>query len=323
MDPLSVVGASLRLTSSGVALTKTTAGWLGNLRFQRDRAKELGSLLGLGGQDGYSYRVGMLHPTLAHGTVHLDDQLAFGALAVGSLSRLTPMPWLRLEYVPCEPSDTIVTVGSAWPEGLTRLIFGYTARPGSEDLQYVGGVIDLPYRWAVSVNEVRSECFRYQPAGLICRRPNWGVVSMRQGFPQTLYPDLANDHFLVTDYLLITRLPNFLAEPDRGSALISLGGTHGVGTRSVELMAGDKRLIADLAHRVGTGKSKFFQVLLEASAIRHSPTHGSEAKRLRIVDFVPLQISDDQAAAARRTVASRFTDWVAEVSVRGERFAEG
>jgi hypothetical protein len=103
----------------------------------------------------------------------------------------------------------------------------------------------------------------------IHRAPNWFIRDTRSG--ELLKPaKRKEDNFLTSDFLLISILPNILDREsyDRGDKIQIFGGTHGVGTRAVELVCSDNSLIDQINGLAG--KLQYWQALLEIDEIDHS-----------------------------------------------------
>lgn len=316
MDP----GASAKFLPSAVKVSASLWSRIANRRVERHRRKEAEFLLGFGGLDNCSYRVAMSHPTLHRGSVHADDASAFAALAGPALAWALDSGWLSVETDICTDIEgDLVLVGSPGPESLSRLVFGYRRDVSApEGLIYVGDTLDLPYRWQEDISKIGSDCLRYQPNGRVTLRPNWSIVHTRGARERTLYPRLRNDGFLETDYLLVSRLPNFLTNRalSEGRTIVSVGGTHGIGTRAVSFVTQSEDFLTRIS-RYGTSRSLWFQALFEARSIVHNPNLGSRAKSLALVDFVPLRYGDEALGRAQKAVFDRYTAWATEAVDRG------
>lgn len=310
------VATSAKVVSAVATVSKSTWSWLGSYSLRRRASSALEEMLGIGLHTDTSFRVGLLHSTLERGLVHPDDAAAFAAVAGPSLAYAMNSDWLLLDEVAGRLEDNVVLIGSPGSEGLSRLIFGYE-ESSDQRLQFVGDVLDLPYHWEEDSTQVTGDCLRLQPDGRTSRRPNWPIISARERVPYR--PRTDNEGFLTSDYLLVSMLPNFLTIEgnERGRTILSVGGSHGVGTRAIERLLMDTKLMSELLTKYQDGKSPHFQALFEACSVVHSARSGSIAKRLSLMDYVPLFFNDDAIRIAHRSVTERFTDWMRETEGRG------
>ena len=156
--------------------------------------------------------------------------------------------------------------------------------------------------------------------GATTSRPNWPIIDSRNYRERSIYPETHNDGFLRTDYLLVTKIPNFLTPGSlAGKTIISFGGTHGVATRATSLLLNSPGLMKRLVDDYHDGRSPHFQALFKATSIIHEPRGGSHAKQLSLEALVPLSFDDVVLDESRRTVNARFTDWAG----RGHRAGSG
>lgn len=310
------VEASAKIVSAVASVAKSTWSWLGRYSMRRTATDALNELLGVGLRTDTCFRIGVLHSTLERGSVHPDDAAAFATIAGPSLAHAMQSDWLLLDEVAGDLESNVVVIGSPGSEGLSRLIFGYQ-ESSDHRLQYTGTTLDLPYRWEEDRAEVSASCLRMQPDGHTSRRPNWPIVDARHGL--SLRPRTNNEGFLTSDYLLVTKLPNFLTASgnERGRTILSVGGSHGVATRAVEHLFSQPELAAELLRRHHGAPAPHFQALFEARSVVHSARLGSTARRLVLVDYVPLTFTDQAIHLAHRAAAERFTDWMRETEGRG------
>ena len=283
--------------------------------------RNVAEMLGIDEGQGVSFRVGTSHPTLERGMVHPDDASAFRALAGPILSASILNGGLELEEtIRSSLNSNFVLIAAPSSETLSRLIFGYRQRRNGDDLIFEGSPLDLPFRWQEDFSGVRGHerCHRYNPGGATTSRPNWPIIDSRNYRERSIYPETHNDGFLRTDYLLVTKIPNFLTPGSlAGKTIISFGGTHGVATRATSLLLNSPGLMKRLVDDYHDGRSPHFQALFKATSIIHEPRGGSHAKQLSLEAFVPLSFDDVVLDESRRTVNARFTDWAAEATGRG------
>lgn len=107
---------------------------------------------------------------------------------------------------------------------------------------------------------------------------------------------------VANNYLLITKLPNFLLG---GSGnIVVFEGNNGIGTRAAELLIAPESLeqLQHVKSRVGT---KPFQAVFKATAPQRT-AQGDRFTKLSYYDCQDLDIRPDQFAAAREKVEARL-----------------
>lgn len=116
---------------------------------------------------------------------------------------------------------------------------------------------------------------------------------------------------LETDYLLVTRMRNFLTQKalDEGKYIVSFGGTHGTATRAIELLFSDERLLAEVAP-VLAGSPEAYQLLFRVSGMRHDPKRGTRANHMELVAAEPLDDYLDRWRSANQIVQRAFARWL-------------
>jgi hypothetical protein len=190
-------------------------------------------------------------------------------------------------------------------------VFGYAPQPGTaESLILQDSPVDVPYRLVLNYDEVpeRALACRYVDGRAVTRR-NWRVET-----DQAIYiPELGEDGWLRTDYMLITRLRNFLTADGfaQGHSIVSIGGTHGTGTRGLELLLGDDAILRAIGEVTRDRDCPSFQVLLRVSHIDHDVRRGSRATQLQLVGK-PILIGDEPQRwqTAQQAVRRSAAKWV-------------
>jgi len=147
------------------------------------------------------------------------------------------------------------------------------------------------------------------PGKGIVERPNWrieGSAGRSGGIPQT-----DSQGMLQTDYLLITRIRNFVSDAarDSGQFILSIGGAHGTATRAIACLLRDKSTLGAIAEGVG-GNAQNFQLLLLVSGLRHSPRSGTVGTKVQLVG-APELLGDtaERWRHARQTFLRNLADW--------------
>jgi hypothetical protein len=155
----------------------------------------------------------------------------------------------------------------------------------------------------------------------VAETKNWPIVDVQRGTQLvsdrrsltadelSALPPLASPsdraRLPTTNYLVLTRLPNFL-DSDFGTAgmkdstLLVVSGVNGVGTRAAELLPTQKGLQAleDLSRQVGVGQA--FQALFEAYDVEAAPGGTHRFRRIRYLCSHPLPSDPDSYEAAHR-----------------------
>jgi hypothetical protein len=86
----------------------------------------------------------------------------------------------------------------------------------------------------------------------------------------TLVPNLDEDSALQTDFLLITRLPNFV-DQSRLTSVVVIGGPHGIGTRALAKLRRSHTALSRIEESwKEAGKPSHYQVLLRIPGVVHS-----------------------------------------------------
>lgn len=268
----------------------------------------------LGPSSPRTFRLSSDHPTHPRLQAPSADLAALGVLIDPFLPMILAQDAFEHESVTLDLDSNIVLIGSPESEPMTRLVFGYESA-GASGYAYANGTIRLPYRWNEHISGAsHALCLQRRPGGGIAIRPNWPLVaSLTGGCERSTWPYISNG-FLSEDYLLITRVPNFLSERalTSGKTILSVAGLHGVGTRAVELLFRDARLVGETLDRIDAMqlRGRPLQALFSINSIDHDSPSGSVATSLRLVDVAAVAFSDDELTEARRTVASRVLPWL-------------
>jgi hypothetical protein len=310
------MAATAKVSSAGVKMIPAVARWYMDRRRRNQDATYAKGLLGIDDSSLFSYRVAMDHPLQQHGTPHVDDLSAFADIASPSIAHAFPRGWIDyVEDIEADLNEGLVLIGSPEAEALTRLLFGYRKLPERLGVEYRGDVIDLPYRWQEDTRYISAQCQRFVRGKGLVSRPNWPIIDNSGAEPKSLYPAVTNDGFLNSDFLLITRVPNFLTSQAQqsGRFIVSIAGVHGVGTRAVGLVLRNPKVLAEIAAQIGQN-AEAFQVLLEARSIFHDPVRGSFAKSIAIRSVRCFARSDSEWSHARRRVQEMYTDWASDIA---------
>lgn len=268
-----------------------------NKREALDHGKQL---LGITGAGNYLYRHDNHHALYGPGQGLHPDNLA-ALLATGGsqfwrarkrgMAEIAPEVWGTLD-------QNLVLIGSPTSEGVSRIVFGFAARDNNSDELYrrTDAPLDLPYSMTLDRGDlaIGGTARRFVADRGAVARPNWRITGQIDSF----VPETDREGWLQTDYLLVTRMPNFLSPSglDQGHHIVSLAGTHGTATRAVECLVDDRNLLRALgSSKVGVGMTPF-QAVFRVSGIRHDPVRGSYATRIEL-------------AAEPITISANFSTW--------------
>ncbi len=313
------VGVLALVSKYGATAVKSVYHALSSRRSASRIRTEALEILGVTSDHNISFRSDNVHPAYDHGhRVGPDNAEALRALAGTALVAADARDKLLLASdVFASLADSHVLVGGPVAEGLTRIVFGYApeqanpAQPSSARLTADILPASLPYGLMCDKELLSATAARYvRGVEGVVRQPNW-YVSDSDGRPVRRPVTESTTGLLASDLLLITRVPNFLSLEglDAGHFLLSIAGTHGIGTRSIDLVFRDEEVLRTLTVKLQS-HPEAFQVLIEASSVKHHPAKGSVATRVRVLDVVtfPGDWREAQSRAARALVRWRHRD---------------
>lgn len=294
---------------------------VGTARRNAAEVREAKQLLGLNDPAGEAYRSDAVHPLYTPGKLHPDNE---AALLAASSDLGLEQAVLR-DVIQVDVTDnSLLLFGSPTSEGLSRIVFDYAPLPDRDGLACIDRPLDFAYAWNLDPESVGDgEVGRYVPGKGVVRRPPWQISNFRSKGPTRLVPETDSEGMITEDYLLITRMRNFLspAAQAQGRFLVSFGGAHGTGTRAVACLFRDKRLLRQVLealkarHREASGQlagiPKAYQLLFRVSGIEHT-SMGSIPNNLELVDAVILGDNDASWDLARRRVTPRLEDQPSE-----------
>ena len=201
-------------------------------------------------------------------TPHPDDKEA-----MATLERLGAEVATKLELVseivgPKDHGGNLICLGSPMSNFVSREIMGYGCISSDPSL----GLTRLPYS---SPFEFRFEYIfdstYLMKEGVVTKRfvgnkehgvPNWSIKDNEKN--AVLVPMTIGEN-LVSDFLLVSVLPNIFDRKtyDKGQKVIILGGTHGVGTKSIELLFKDRSILETIEKQVAG--APYWQALVAVS----------------------------------------------------------
>lgn len=276
-----------------VTVSSSASKWMkktAKLRQQADVAKEV---LGLHQGRIVAYRHDSRH-VLYNESLHPDNLHGLVAASGNDYIRAQQAGRLRIEdEIRAHVTHDLVLIGSPTAEGLSRVLFGYEPDGDADSLALGDAPVDLPYRWVLSKNEVADGAVarRFVAGRGMVERPNWRI----QGPHRSFVPRVDEDGVLLEDYLLVTKLRNYLSPIalDDGRAVISFGGTHGTGTRALGLIFRDKEVLRELVDQLRS-RPAAFQMLFRVGDIAHDPKTGSRARTIELVENAIVLPDGDQ-----------------------------
>lgn len=156
-----------------------------------------------------------------------------------------------------EFKHNIISIGSAKSTLTTRLLEGYKG----SDARYLTTDPSLRLRWQFLVDERRlfGLSKRYLE-GKQWVRPNHELIDNESY--NNYAPILDFDGWLKEDLMLISKLPNSITldATYMGSSYgIIIEGSHGIGTRGIELLVNNNDILMDLRNKVN--ENKYWQAL--------------------------------------------------------------
>lgn len=275
-------------------------------------ADEAKKLLGIRQGDLVAYRHDSVH-ALYSGTEGLHPDNLRGLVAAAGNDYLRAVATGTLEITDVVPADihrNLVLIGSPTAEGLSRPTFGYEVESGDPDsLVLANAPIELPYKWTLSKSEIDegATASRYVAGKGLVTRPNWRIESDKRMF----IPQVDSEGMLCEDYLLVTKVRNYLSQKalEQGQYIVSFGGSHGTATRALELLFEDRSTLRKIGY-VLSKQPAAFQLLLRVGDMAHDKVSGTRAQKLELVaDSVQLP---DQAMiwqTAREVASANLQRW--------------
>ncbi len=223
---------------------------------------------------------------------------------IAAISRLLPG---ELGSQPVSPTEdeirvslrrSVVTAGSPASDGLARVIFGYSGSP-DHYTRLPEFPIKMPYHWLLDAEHV--EPAKYYIGGELVDRPNWNVATS-DGVALTA-PATNENGILVSDWLLVTRIRNFLDVEalNRGDFILSVAGAHGLGTMASAMLMRDAAMCREIDTRLRPGCDEF-QLLIKVSA------DGAEPTAIELVDVQSLEHTQSDYEMARERANKHVTE---------------
>lgn len=182
----------------------------------------------------------------------------------------------------------IVCIGSPVSDPIARRAFEMNG-PRYEQIRKPDALLDLPYLYQPS--DVKEEAYRFI-SGERRKVKNWTISEYGKKLPP---PSYDNKGLIKSDYLLISRLPNFLSKQSftLDKSILVVGGIHGTGTEAIQLLLRNKEALMIIA--MAKKNNPYFQSLFFVSDILHSNIEGinkSIPMNIVHINTIPLNIDE-------------------------------
>lgn len=222
----------------------------------------------------FSLSAGTNHLIKDYGILHTQ----FSANVLGSIALCSSLPsisgesWVsNIETIPnltnIQSNQDVLAFGSPVSDTFSKLILEYEGE-GYQLTRKKNPTIQIPFEYVMHKDLVDFSLApaRRFVAGEEKTMPNWRIRENGKFFPP---PKLDERGWISTDYLLITRLPNFLTRKAflSGSQVLVIGGTHGVGTYAIKNLISQSKMLKEIRRRIH-GKP-YYQILLPIESIDH------------------------------------------------------
>ncbi|MGN6189176.1 MAG: hypothetical protein ACTHOE_09770 [Conexibacter sp.] len=326
LDP-NTISVVAQVAQNAARATTQVVDMLKGRRAEHALERDARKLLGLNPPPSHStgYRSESVHPLYERaGTIHPDNEDSLVYVARPHLQRAQELRQLSSEeHVQIALSNDILLFGSPASEGLSRVVFGYSLETTGEFLPFEQEAFEMPYRWVLDGDALHGQPVRRYVRGRrdAPPRPPWAILNVGGNGRLPIYkpmPHRGGPHagFLEDDYLLVTKIPNFLTPAySDGSSIISFGGAHGTATRAVRLLLNDKSVLRHIAKQLPPSEGRLpssYQILLRVYDIDHDPLHGSRPRRIHCIDAVELEPREAYRTwdDAQRAVAPRLDRWL-------------
>ncbi len=222
-----------------------------------------------------------------HGDVHRDDRAAFDSILSGRPSMAASDHRMRNSLPVSMPvKSEYVLIGGPVSTPIVRDVWQYeTGRRSGPSLKRVNEpLLPLPYSFIFDDEDDRMkdmERFSWTFAdgsGRFADSPNRPLLDGQRNRllipkPSSEFRPVRGEQLRVPydNYLIITRIPNFLSEkfderyPDLWGSLVSIQATHGIGTRAVGLLLTHKGKDPLLKMKDAISDARAFQAVFRVS----------------------------------------------------------
>ena len=288
---VSVGVPALGATAATVTIAKSAASAFARVALRQAEARAGRAAFGLDRPHARVYRHDSVHSLYAQSPLlHPDNLSALGTLGGYDYLQAARAGSILVEDSAVGPlNGDLYLIGAPSSEGLSRAVFGYFPdSEGPDSLSIDNPPLPLPFRWVLSLSSVdpTHTAARFVAGKGRVERVNWRIAGPEGPF----VPDVGDDGLLASDYLLVTRVRNFLSTRlDR--YVTSVAGLHGTGTRAIELLLRDTTALRRLG-RALPGPDASYQALFRVADINHRPG-GTRARSIDFVTAIPLAVTDE------------------------------
>jgi hypothetical protein len=166
---------------------------------------------------------------------------------------IEPVDFFHLQHF----NDHFICTGSPTSNTLVKLIMEYRDKASNPEEGLVRvdePILQLGYEYVLDSQYLLAETepvIRILDKGEQHLLLNWAIRDTRTNV--LLAPELNEDKRAITDFLLISVLPNILDREayDSGKKVVIFGGTHGQGTEAVGLLLQDATILGRILQSVG------------------------------------------------------------------------
>lgn len=304
------ISADLDVSDLGITVLKWVTKWLDGRRKRPRLAKEGKELLGISADRFVTYRHSSAHSHFSSRcNPHPDNGDALNAVAgddYDAAKRENRI--ITVENLAVDIGQSAVLIGSPTAEDFSRIVFGYQVSEGENGLRFTDKLFDLPFRWHLDPTQIDASARRLVRGHGWIERPNWSIRGLSEWTPYVRN----RDGVLEVDYLLVTRIKNFLTPEslDSGKFIVSVAGTHGTGTRAVELLLSDSAILTAVREELKKlGWPPWYQLVFEVSKFTHYEAEGTRAHAISLKDAVAIDNDLDMWRKARDEVGPRIIEW--------------
>lgn len=214
----------------------------------------------------FKFTLGTSH-YLYKGELHPADKAA--AITLGNVSTpgLKSIETIGEQFQPNEFNGNYICIGSPTTNLLARYILQYKQdQSHSSLLRTQEPVLDLEYEYVFDKNFMKKHGINghYMDChGKLI--PNWSLRNNKTN--DIIIPRIDDNKKLLTDYLLITVIPNLLTKQalESGKKIIIFAGTHAVGTNSLDLVFKNKKILNSISKQVAD--VSYWQALIEVDRV--------------------------------------------------------
>ena len=303
------VGAELNVAEHMTKAVEWVTKWFTQQRKVARLAAEGKELLGISLDPLIAYRHTSSHSHFSGGDPHPDNGNALVTVAGNDLATAKREKRLvTVDDLAVGVGQSAVLIGSPTAEDFSRIVFGYEPTGVENGLRFAHDLVDLPYRWQLDSGEIPAKARRLVRGSGWHERPNWYITGKETHIPYARNADQQ----LETDFLLLTRIRNFLTPEalTAGRYVFSVAGAHGTGTRAVELVLNDRAVLANVREAlISLGSPDWYQLLFRVSNFTHREREGTRARSITLLDAVPIPEDDGMWRQACLEVAPAILRW--------------